>query len=216
MNAIDRWNELSKGRRTLLLAGVGVVLLALTRVVTGADDLTSSGTVGTTLRLTIPILLAGMAGLWAERVGIVNIGIEGMMIMGTWFGAYGAWQWGAWAGLILAIVGGMLGGLIHAVATVTFNVDHIISGVAINLFALGAMRYLSELVFVGESGGGISQSPQQRSGIPTVDVRSWRAGTSDPGSRPTCSAGSSGSGGSSSPTSPGCCAACSTTCRWPR
>ena len=55
---------------------------------------------GTTLRFTMPILLAGLAGLWAERVGIVNIGIEGMMIFGTWFGGYGAWKWGPWVGLL--------------------------------------------------------------------------------------------------------------------
>ena len=54
---------------------------------------------GTTLRVTIPILLAGLAGLWAERAGIVNIGIEGMMIFGTWFGGWGAWKCGPWVGL---------------------------------------------------------------------------------------------------------------------
>ena len=147
-----------------------LLLLSLTRVISGADDLTSSGTMGTTLRLTIPIMLAGLAGLWAERVGIVNIGIEGMMIFGTWFGAYGAWQWGPWVGLLLGILGGMLGGLIHAVATVRFNVDHVISGVALNLLAFGGMRYLSELAFVGEEGGGISQSPKQQAPIPSFDM----------------------------------------------
>lgn len=127
-------------RRALRLVGAGIallVLLSITRVITGAVDLTSSGTMGTTLRTTIPILLAGLAGLWAERVGIVNIGIEGMMIFGTWFGAYGAWQFGPWVGLLMGIGGGAIGGLIHALATVRFNVDHVISGVALNLFEIG-------------------------------------------------------------------------------
>jgi len=155
----------------IFVAGLVLLfLLSLTRVITGATDLTSSGTMGTTLRLAMPILLAGMAGLWAERVGVLNIGIEGMMILGTWFGAYGAWQFGPWIGLLLGIAGGAAGGLIHAVATVRFNVDHVISGVAINLLGAGAMRYLSELTFTGEPGGGISQSPVQQAPIPRLNV----------------------------------------------
>ena len=156
--------------RTLAAGVILLLLLSITRLITGADDLTSSGTMGTTLRLAIPILLAGLAGLWAERVGVINIGIEGMMILGTWFGAYGAWQYGPWVGLLLGLLGGAAGGLIHALATVRFNVDHVISGVAMNLFAFGAMRYLSELAFTGEQGGGISQSPVQQAAIPRFNV----------------------------------------------
>ena len=92
------------------------------------------------------------------------------MILGTWFGAYGAWQWGPWVGLILAICGGMLGGLIHALGTIRFGIDQVISGVVINLLALSGGRYLSELAFVGEVQGGISQSPPQKSAIAIVDI----------------------------------------------
>ena len=60
-----------------------------------------------------------------------------MLILGTWFGAWGAINYGAWAGLLIGMLGGALGGLIHAVATVSFGVDHIISGVAINVTAPG-------------------------------------------------------------------------------
>lgn len=159
-----------KGRRIILIGGVLFLVLSMVRTVTDTADITSSSTMGTTLRLTIPILLAGLAGLWAERVGVVNIGIEGMMILGSWFGGFAAWQWGAWAGLAFGVLGGVLGGLIHAVAVVRFNVDHIISGVALNILAFGAMRYLSELAFEGEQGGGISQSPQQVSKIPKINL----------------------------------------------
>lgn len=64
----------------------------------------------------------------------------------------------------------MIGGLIHAVATVRFNVDQIISGVVLNLFAFFGVRYLSDLVFVGEPGGGVSQSPPQTSAIPRFNL----------------------------------------------
>lgn len=160
-------------RKTLWTGLTLFVVLSFIRAnADGATDLTSSGTIETTLRFTMPILLAGLAGLWAERVGIVNIGIEGMMIFGTWFGAYGAWKWGPWVGLLTAIIGGMIGGLIHAVATVTFNVNHVISGVALNTLAFGSMRYMSELLWdkTDIQGAGISQSPQQKFALPRLNL----------------------------------------------
>jgi general nucleoside transport system permease protein len=159
----------STSSRAITAAVVLFLLLSLTRVLTDGDALTSSLTIGTTVRVTMPILLAGLAGLWAERVGVVNVGIEGMMLFGTWFGGYGAWQWGPWRGLLFGVIGGMLGGLIHAVAVIYYNVNHVISGIAINLFAAGAARYLSELYFTGKQGGGISQSPPQSSAIQRVN-----------------------------------------------
>lgn len=161
---------MSKMRRIMILAGALFVLLSIVRVATDADALTASITVGAALRATIPILLAGLSALWADRVGIVNIGIEGMMILGTWFGGWAAWQWGAYVGVLFAILGGSIGGLIHCVAVTRFNVDHVISGVAINILAFGAMRYLSELLFTGQQGGGITQSPQQTSSIGKVSL----------------------------------------------
>ena len=161
---------MSASQRMLLYISAALLVLSLVRWGTDSDDLTSSGSVGAALRLGIPIMLAGLSGLWAERAGVVNIGIEGMMILGTWCGGFAAWQWGAWWGLALGVVGGLLGGLVHALATVTFNVDHIVSGVAINLLAVGVSRYLSAQVFLGQPGGGLTKSPPQRSAIPTVDV----------------------------------------------
>jgi general nucleoside transport system permease protein len=137
-----------------------LVVLAVTRAVSGAQDITSSGTAGAALRLAVPILLAGLAGLWSERAGVVNIGLEGMMVLGTWSGAYVALDHGPWAGIVAGIVGGALGGLVHAVATVSFGVDHIVSGVAINLLGPGVARFLSSLLFAGREGGGVTQSPQ--------------------------------------------------------
>ncbi|MGA1638232.1 MAG: ABC transporter permease [Ilumatobacteraceae bacterium] len=162
--------KLTGRARLLVFFAVPVALMSIVRLWSGEDALTSSDTIGASLRLSVPILLAGMAGLWAERCGVLNIGIEGMMIFGTWFGGWGAWQFGPWVGLMFAVVGGMLGGLIHAIATVRFNVDQIISGVVLNLLAFFGVRYMSDLAFVGQPGGGVSQSPPQTSAIPRFDI----------------------------------------------
>ncbi len=71
--------------------------------------------------------------------------------------------------MLAGIVGGALGGLLHAVATVTFGVDHIVSGVAINILGAGVTRFLSALVFVDTPGGGVTQSPSLPS-IQTVTL----------------------------------------------
>ncbi|MGW2957325.1 ABC transporter permease [Streptomyces sp. NPDC001220] len=142
----------------LVIAGV-LILTSAVRLITGADGITSTGQMSTALRLAVPIGLAGLGGLWAERAGVVNIGLEGMMILGTWFGAWAGYQWGPWAGVVFGIIGGALGALLHAVATVTFNVNHIVSGVALNILALGATRYLSKFTFEDAPGGSSKQSP---------------------------------------------------------
>ena len=144
-----------------LAAAVLVMLfISVLRVVTGADDIASSGTVRATLIALVPIMLAGLGGLWSERAGVVNIGLEGMMVLGTFGAAYFAYHHGAWAGVLGALLLGAIGGLIHATATVVFGVDHIISGVAINIIAVGAVQYLASLTFVGLPGGGATQSPK--------------------------------------------------------
>lgn len=151
--------RLLQSNRWLWLGLAVVIALSLTRILAGTPDLTSSGTFGAALRLGTPIFLAGLGGVYAERVGIVNIGLEGMLILGTWFGAWAGWHWGPWVGLAVGVLAGMLGGLLHALATVTFNVDHIVSGVAINILAFGGMRFLSVVTYGPDTGGGATQSP---------------------------------------------------------
>ncbi|MEU8759913.1 ABC transporter permease [Streptomyces sp. NPDC048659] len=156
----------SAGRRKLtwpwilLIVAAALVLFSLVRVVSGASDLTSVGQVSGALQLAVPIGLAGLGGLWAERAGVVNIGLEGMMILGTWFGAWAGYQWGPWTGVLVGILGGAIGGLLHAIITVTFNVNHIVSGVAINILAVGFTRYLSNFTFGEAEGGSSKQSPR--------------------------------------------------------
>jgi ABC-type uncharacterized transport system permease subunit len=148
------------GRRWyLLIALAGISVLSIVRIITGADDLTSSGTVGAALTAAVPIAMAGLGGLWAERAGVVNIGLEGMMVLGAWGAGFAGYQWGPWAAVVFGLTLGALGGLLHAIATVTFGVDHIISGVAVNLLAPGAALFLSKQYFSNSPGGGQKQSP---------------------------------------------------------
>ncbi|MFJ4919810.1 ABC transporter permease [Streptomyces sp. NPDC088725] len=159
--------------RILLIVAGALILLSAVRVLTGSEQLDSVGQISAALGLAVPIGLAGLAGLWSERAGVVNIGLEGMMILGTFGAGWIGWQTSPWLGLIAGVAFGVLGGLLHAVVTVTFGVDHIVSGVAINLLALGVTQYLAKLFFnSGEAlakGGNPKQSPPVGS-IPDVTV----------------------------------------------
>ena len=155
---ISSTRPLPKWALWMIYATLVVLLLTVVQEILHTDQLTSSMSSQGMIRWSVPIMLAGLGGLFAERVGVINIGLEGMMILGTWFGAWGAINYGAWNGLLIGCIGGAVGGLIHAVATVSFGVDHIISGVAINLTAPGLTRYLASRVFVHYEGGSISQS----------------------------------------------------------
>ncbi|GAA3221260.1 MULTISPECIES: ABC transporter permease [unclassified Streptomyces] len=160
------------GQILLIIAGA-LLLVAAVRVITGADQLTSAGQVSAALGLAVPIGLAGLAGLWSERAGVVNIGLEGMMILGTFGAGWIGWQSSPWLGLVCGVGFGVLGGLVHAVATVTFGVDHIVSGVAVNLLALGITQYMAKLFFsegdAAEAGGNPKQSPPADS-LPQIDI----------------------------------------------
>ncbi len=155
----SRLARLATWQKLLMYGLAFLALLSLVRVVSGAAQLTSSGTAEAALIAAIPIGLAGLAGLWSERAGVVNIGLEGMMILGTFGAGWIGWQYGPWPGVVAAIGFGVFGGLIHAVATVTFGVDHIVSGVAINILGLGITQYLAGTFLTGTPGGGSKQSP---------------------------------------------------------
>jgi general nucleoside transport system permease protein len=166
--------------RAALVTAVGVAALVVTSVLTGQHELTSSGTAQSALRLLLPILLAGLGGLWAERAGVINLGLEGMMIMGTWGAAFAGLAWGPWAAVAGGVIFGALGGLLHALATVTFGVNHIVSGVAITLLGAGLTKYLSTLVFQP-----LSRNPRQSPRLHGFDTYSlqpfgdWLGGLED-------------------------------------
>jgi simple sugar transport system permease protein len=142
-----RRSALGGWQRVAAIALALLLLMSVVRLVSGAGELTSSGTAGAALRLAVPIGLAALGGLWAERAGVVNIGLEGMLILGTWFGAWVGFTYGPWVGVLAGVAAGAVGGLLHAVATVSFGVDHVVSGVAINLLGAGVAQYLSQVAY---------------------------------------------------------------------
>jgi ABC-type uncharacterized transport system permease subunit len=158
-------------RRALWLALGALVLFSIVRAISGENALTSSSTMAAALLLAVPIGLAALGGLFSERAGVVNIGLEGMMILGTWGAGWAGYQWGWGAALVGGVLFGALGGLLHGLATVTFGVDHVISGVAINILAAGIARFLSELLYSDNpAGGGVTQSPALSSRPPTLSL----------------------------------------------
>jgi simple sugar transport system permease protein len=99
------------------------------------------------IRLAVPIIITAVGAIYAERSGVVNIGLEGMMIVGSFSGAAVAFFLGPYAGMLAAILAGALFALIHAVASVHFRVDQIVSGVAINILAYGVVRFSAISIF---------------------------------------------------------------------
>lgn len=106
--------------------------------------------ISTTLMYSTPLIFAALGGVFSENAGIINIGLEGMMTIGAFVGATAGFLTGSpWVAFLLAGVAGGLFALIHAIATVSFDADQTISGVAINLLAPGVALFTSKILFNG-------------------------------------------------------------------
>jgi len=111
---------------------------------------------GSTLRIALPIILCALGSMFCERAGILNIGMEGIMLLGAFFGAYGSYLTSnAYVGLLFAVFIGALLGFLHGFLTVKCHTNHIINGVAINLLGDGMSTLL--LVFVWGNKGKSSE-----------------------------------------------------------
>lgn len=100
------------------------------------------------VRVAIPISFAALAGMLSERVGIVNMGLEGIMLIGSFFGVVGSYLSGnAWVGLLFAIASGAVMGLVLAVLTVGFKCEHVLAGLGINMFASGITVVLLQAIW---------------------------------------------------------------------
>jgi len=104
------------------------------------------------VRLATPIILASIGATICDRSGIVNIGMEGMMLMGAFFAAWAAWKFAdPWIGLVMGMLAGGFFAMFHAWATISLHLNHVVSGAIINILGFGITRYLMEL-FYGHPG----------------------------------------------------------------
>ncbi|MDO5713796.1 MAG: ABC transporter permease [Tissierellia bacterium] len=106
--------------------------------------------IGITLMYSAPLIFTAMGGILSENTGVVNIGLEGMMTIGALIGATVGYYFGnPWIAFLSAGLAGMMLSLIHAVATINFSADHVVSGTAINLLGPGLAIFLSRIFFEG-------------------------------------------------------------------
>jgi simple sugar transport system permease protein len=104
------------------------------------------------IRIAVPYLFAASGGVIAERAGIISLSLEGYMLTGAFSATLGAHYSGsAWMGLLAGIFGGLIFGLIHAVATIRYRADQVVTGIAINLLAIGVTRFFLKLAFASSS-----------------------------------------------------------------
>jgi general nucleoside transport system permease protein len=124
--------------------------------------------VAATLRFATPLTFAAIGGLFSERSGVVNIGLEGMMLMGAFFGAYGADITDSWVGgLFIGMAAGAALALVHAIFSIHLRADQIVSGTAVNFLALGLTGYLYIDIYSDKPGGG---TPNDLAAVPDVNL----------------------------------------------
>lgn len=100
------------------------------------------------IRLSIPILFAALGGMYSELSGVSNIGLEGIMLVGAFAGVVGSYYTGSqWFGALMAIIFGILIALIFSIATVNIKINQIVTGVAINLLAIGLTSFFFRAIF---------------------------------------------------------------------
>jgi len=139
--------QLTRGgsKWTNMVLGIGFLLLvtAFLAWATAGKSFSLTGMLQATVIRAVPIALGGLAGVLSERVAVINVAIEGMLLAGAFTGALAGSLLGGWGGLVAAVGIGGLFGFILAALVVTYRVDQIIAGVVVNIFVLGLTSYVS-------------------------------------------------------------------------
>jgi general nucleoside transport system permease protein len=162
--------------RRFAFIGVIIILLFVVVILVGRSQVPPSliivSMIATTISVATPLTLGALSGVFCERAGVVNIGIEGMMLTAAFFGWLGAIIMSTLlnqpplpsllVGVVIAVLAGMLMGLLHALLSVTFKVNQIIGGTVINIMAIGITGFLNRQLFfekTGLFGGNIPHAP---------------------------------------------------------
>jgi ABC-type uncharacterized transport system permease subunit len=155
------WGAVASG----LIGAIGGALVTRAAASHLSEVITWSTLLSLTLVFMTPLVFASIGGLFSERSGVVNIGLEGMMLMGAFFGAWGADKTGTWVGgLAIGVLGGGALALVHAFFSIQLRSDQIVSGTAINFLALGITGYLYNDIYGNEG------TPSDLSAIPKVNL----------------------------------------------
>lgn len=133
------------GKRTNTILGIvsGLFILGFLTWAAADNSLNLAGLLNSSLSKAVPLTLGALSGVLCERAGVVNIAIEGMMLAGAFAGALVGSLTNLWIGLLAAVLVGALLGLVHAVLSIKYMIDQIISGTVIIIFATGITSYLS-------------------------------------------------------------------------
>jgi simple sugar transport system permease protein len=124
-----------------------------------------SALLAATLRYATPLTFAAMGGVTSERAGVVNIGLDGMMLTGAFFGAWGADITSSWlGGIVIGLAAGAVMGLLHAVFSVSLRADQIVSGTAVNFLSIGITGFLFIKIY------GTEGTPDDLPEIPDVHL----------------------------------------------
>jgi ABC-type uncharacterized transport system permease subunit len=155
--SIDQWQSLSKGRLATVVV-VSVVLAVLVVAGVAYPDtlagkllgiITSESALSTTLTLSVPIAFAALGGIFAEKSGVINIGLEGHLIISAFVAIYATDVTGGniWLGFIAGVLASTLLAGLFAVVCIEFRADQIIAGLAVWLVALGLAPFLSSVIY---------------------------------------------------------------------
>jgi simple sugar transport system permease protein len=147
-------------------AAVGVLGIALGILATHAstsklDNVFTASLIAAMLVFATPLTFAAIGGMFSERSGVVNIGLEGMMLMGAFWGVWGADKTGSWeGGLAVGMAAGGLLALVHAFFSIQLRADQIVGGTAVNFLALGITGYFFVQLYHGSNiPNGVAQVP---------------------------------------------------------
>jgi general nucleoside transport system permease protein len=145
-----------------VVGAIGAVAATRSGVGNLEDVFVWSALIAAMLRFATPLAFAALGGLLSERSGVINIGLEGMMLMGAFFGILGADLTGSWLlGAVIGMASGAVMGLVHAVLSISLRADQVVGGTAINLLAVGITGYVF-IAHYGQQGtpGDIPRVPE--------------------------------------------------------